>query len=131
MQVSTVHFSGRRMRKARLRKDWSQADLARATGLPEGSLGRWERGEHDPQGAAVVLIARATGRDIEFFYVEGAADDDEEAAAEYRRGLRIGRKPDTVQSYELWNNGGSRLTTTAGLCVVVREWFDWVERQAA
>jgi transcriptional regulator with XRE-family HTH domain len=92
MQVSTVHFSGRRMRKARLRKDWSQADLARATGLPEGSLGRWERGEHEPQGAAVVLIARATGRDIEFFYVEGAADDDEEAAAEYRRGLRIGRK---------------------------------------
>jgi transcriptional regulator with XRE-family HTH domain len=89
MQVSTVHFSGRRMRKARLRKDWSQADLARATGLPEGSLGRWERDEHEPQGAAVVLIARATGRDVEFFYVEGSADEDEEEAALRRRARDI------------------------------------------
>lgn len=55
--------------------------MARATGLPEGSLGRWERDSHEPQGAAVVLIARATGRDVEFFYVEGEAEEDDEEAA--------------------------------------------------
>jgi transcriptional regulator with XRE-family HTH domain len=77
------------MRKARLRKDWSQADLSRATGIAEGSLGRWERGEHEPSGSAVVLIARATGRDIEFFYVEASAEDDEEEAALRRQARDI------------------------------------------
>lgn len=86
--AAALHFSGQRMRKARLRKNWSQGDLARATGLPEGSIGRWERGDHEPQGAAVVLIARALGREIEFFYVEGGGEAEEEEEAALRRRAR-------------------------------------------
>lgn len=70
------------MRKARLRRDWSQEDLARETGHSLGNVGRWERGDHKPPGDAVVTIARATGHEIEFFYVEGGTEDDEEEAAE-------------------------------------------------
>lgn len=81
MSVGAVQFSPRRMRKARLRRGWTQEDLARETGHSLSNVGRWERGDNKPDGAAVVVIARATGHDIDFFYVEGDGEDEEEEAA--------------------------------------------------
>lgn len=74
-------FSPQRLRKARLRKDWSQADLAYALKVSERNIGRWERGENEPRGEAVVAIATATGHDVEFFYTEANSEDDDLEAA--------------------------------------------------
>jgi transcriptional regulator with XRE-family HTH domain len=87
MAPTTRHFSGARLRQARLAANMSQADLSRAIGKAEINVGRWERGEHEPRGESVALIATATGKDIEFFYVESEEDDDEEEAA-MRRAAR-------------------------------------------
>jgi transcriptional regulator with XRE-family HTH domain len=83
--LSTRRFSPSRMKEARLSAGFTHADLARATGKSETNVGRWERGQHEPRGEAVVAIARATGRDIEFFYIDGDGEDDEDAEAAMRR----------------------------------------------
>jgi transcriptional regulator with XRE-family HTH domain len=76
-----ITFSPQRLRKARLRKDWSQADLAYQVRTSEKNIGRWERGENEPRGEAVVSIANATGHDVEFFYTEANCDEDDLEAA--------------------------------------------------
>lgn len=74
-------FSPQRLRKARLRKSWSQADLAYALKTSEKNVGRWERGENVPRMEAVAAIAVATGHALEFFLVDGDAEDDDQEAA--------------------------------------------------
>jgi transcriptional regulator with XRE-family HTH domain len=59
----------------------SQFDLARAINRSEKNVGNWERGAHEPRGESVVAIAHATGHEIEFFYVEADAEDEEDEAA--------------------------------------------------
>jgi transcriptional regulator with XRE-family HTH domain len=83
--LSTRRFSPARMKEARLGAGFTHADLARQTGKSETNVGRWERGQHEPRGAAVAAIARATGHDIEFFYTEGEGDADDDAEAAMRR----------------------------------------------
>lgn len=65
----------------------TQLQLARALGVDAKNIGNWERGAHAPRGERVVGIAEATGHDIEFFYVEGDSDEEDEEAA-LRRAAR-------------------------------------------
>lgn len=85
MTLATRRFSPERMKQARLTAGFTHNELARQIGKSETNVGRWERGQHEPRGESVVAIARATGRDIEFFYIEGDSDEDEDAAAAMRR----------------------------------------------
>ena len=39
---------GRRIIKTRMRRGWSQAELARRLGVPRERLGKWERGLNEP-----------------------------------------------------------------------------------
>jgi transcriptional regulator with XRE-family HTH domain len=87
--MQTLRFSPGRMRKARLRRGWSQSEFARQLNTAEQNVGRWERGANKPGADAVAAMARATGHDIEFFYVDGDAEDDEEEAALRRRADEI------------------------------------------
>ncbi len=48
---------GLRIRRARERLRWSQADLARAVGAGTRSVGRWERGEAVPRNAIGAIEA--------------------------------------------------------------------------
>lgn len=41
-------FTGDRLREAREWNDWSQADLARRTGLPSSAISHWESGRRMP-----------------------------------------------------------------------------------
>lgn len=41
-------FTGDRLREARERNYWSQADLARRTGLPAAAISHWECGRRMP-----------------------------------------------------------------------------------
>jgi len=52
------------VRRAREREGWSLADLARALGVNEKTVLRWERGRHKPQHRYVVQIHRLLERDL-------------------------------------------------------------------
>jgi transcriptional regulator with XRE-family HTH domain len=72
-----VKIDGERIMKARLDAKMSRADLAHAirtdTDLKASERGvrGWELDEYAPSAAAIAAIAKATGKDIEFFYSEG------------------------------------------------------------
>lgn len=85
VSISVRRFSRERMKQARLKAGFTHADLARHTGKSETNVGRWERGQHEPRGESVAAIARATGHDIEFFYIDGDGEDDEDPEAAMRR----------------------------------------------
>jgi transcriptional regulator with XRE-family HTH domain len=86
VSISVRRFSPERMKQARLKSGFTHSDLARETGKSETNVGRWERGQHEPRGESVVAIARATGHDIEFFYIDGdGGEDEEDAEAAMRR----------------------------------------------
>lgn len=80
-------FSPKRFEQARLAANMSRGDLAHEIRLrakskaSERHVAGWEKGEYEPSGTVVAAVARATGKDIEFFYEQGGEDDlDEEAA---------------------------------------------------
>lgn len=52
---------GARARLARRAVGLTIHETARAAGMPRKSLMRFERGEHDPQLATIVRVARALG----------------------------------------------------------------------
>jgi transcriptional regulator with XRE-family HTH domain len=87
--MRTLRFSGSRVRRAREQRKWSQGDLARAIGTSEMNIGRWERGDNKPSADHLAAIAQATGHAIEFFYVNGDAEEDEEDAALRRQALDL------------------------------------------
>lgn len=75
-------ISGARIREARLSAGMTQAQLARSIETRERNIIRWENEQNEPRMAAVVAIATATGRDLDFFLTGSPeAEDDEEAAA--------------------------------------------------
>lgn len=63
----------------------SQADIAGMIGTTEKNIGRWENGQNQPSVSSLAAIAKATGRDIDFFLTadspSGSDDEDEEVAA--------------------------------------------------
>lgn len=71
----------------------TQAALARKAGISERNIVRWENEQHAPRAEHVAAIARATGRDTDYFLAEedtAASDDEEEsdAVADLVRALR-------------------------------------------
>lgn len=85
MEGRTLMFSGKRLRKARVRKGWTQDQLSRAIGVRERNIIRWENSQNVPRAETVAALAQATGHSIEFFYVATGADEDDEEAALRRR----------------------------------------------
>jgi transcriptional regulator with XRE-family HTH domain len=76
-----IGVNGERIREARLVAGLSQAQLARKLRTTEKNVSRWEGGENEPRIGALAAIARATGRDLDFFLTGSSeADEDEEAA---------------------------------------------------
>lgn len=81
--VNLQTFNPRRIDRARLAANMSNADLAYAIRRvtddrlkpSEQSIRRWTQGKHAPREGVVAAIAAATGQEIAFFY---QADDDEE-----------------------------------------------------
>lgn len=79
MQVR--EFSGDRLQQARLRKGWTQTDLAHALrnrGLKTtgGQIWRWESGEHSPRSSVIPVLAEELGVSMDELY--GTLDDDDE-----------------------------------------------------
>jgi transcriptional regulator with XRE-family HTH domain len=84
---ASLPFVARQIRKARGSESqenlaWRVREVSRGTLTPAPTdISRYERGVHAPRMAMLVAIAKATGKDIEFFLNESdEADDDEEAA---------------------------------------------------
>lgn len=73
---------GARIKKARFSAGMTQAALARATGVSERNIVRWENDQHAPRFEHVAAIAAATGRDVDYFTAPelSSETEDEEAA---------------------------------------------------
>jgi transcriptional regulator with XRE-family HTH domain len=71
-------FSGSNLRQARLRKGWTQAELARRASVRERQIIRWENDQHSPRFDAIRALAATLGCDVRELCVP--ADEDEEAA---------------------------------------------------
>lgn len=76
---------GARIKQARFAAGMTQAALARATGVSERNIVRWENDQHAPRFDHVERIAEATDCDISFFTApagdsseSGSESDDEE-----------------------------------------------------
>jgi transcriptional regulator with XRE-family HTH domain len=52
---------GKAIREARLRKDFSQLDLARRLGMTQGSVQFWESGLRRPQAHMILILSRVLG----------------------------------------------------------------------
>jgi transcriptional regulator with XRE-family HTH domain len=70
-------ISGPRIREARLGAGMTQAQLARSIQTPERNIIRWENDQNQPRVEHVAAIAKATGRDLDFFLTGSAEADDE------------------------------------------------------
>jgi transcriptional regulator with XRE-family HTH domain len=76
-----VRVKGSQIREARLSAGMTQAQLARAIQTTEKNISRWESDLNQPRVSSVVAIAKATGRDLDFFLTGSAeADEDEETS---------------------------------------------------
>ena len=47
-----------RLKELRIEKELSQAQLAKATGFSQSSIGYWETGQRVPNATAVITLAR-------------------------------------------------------------------------
>lgn len=74
----SVTINGSRIREARLTAGLTQAQLARAIESTERNIIRWENSQNQPRVSSVAAIAKATGRDLDFFLSPSSDDDDEE-----------------------------------------------------
>lgn len=59
-----------RIKQARLQADHSLDSLAREIGTSATNTWRWENGKHQPQAEFLYAIAQATGKPLEFFFVD-------------------------------------------------------------
>jgi transcriptional regulator with XRE-family HTH domain len=75
---------GERIRRARLEREWTQGDLARALpGKVEPSqVSRWERGLVQPQPENLDAIAQALERDVAYFLLPEPASNGAGAPAD-------------------------------------------------
>jgi transcriptional regulator with XRE-family HTH domain len=71
-------FSGSNLRQARLRRGWTQAELARRASVRERQIIRWENHQNEPRFEAMVALAQALGCSVRDLC--GDTDEDEEAA---------------------------------------------------
>ncbi len=69
-------FSGKRLRAAREAQGLTQLELALRVGVNDGPraesiISAYERGQRDPSGKRVMLLARVLGVTAEHFYLYG------------------------------------------------------------
>jgi transcriptional regulator with XRE-family HTH domain len=77
--AAAVKFSGEKLRQERLRRGWTQSDLARRATVREQQIFRWERAENTPSADAVAALAGALEVDLGELYERPDPDDDEES----------------------------------------------------
>lgn len=69
---------GQRLRAARIRRGWTQSELAKASGLTQSAIGNYESGHRaGPNGAALVDLATALGISPEWLQRGAAAKSDD------------------------------------------------------
>lgn len=77
---------GNRIREARKAAGLTQDDLARLTGVRVGAINNWEREKHRPLADNLFAIASATGKPLEFFFIDDELTEADAGAEEvYRR----------------------------------------------
>lgn len=99
LRFPIVKFNPSRVLDARLAANLSRGDLAHRVRTlssdsiksDSGTIRRWEKGLNEPSASAVACIAKATGKDIEFFYEQGGDDELEEEAALRRATQELGQ----------------------------------------
>ena len=75
---------GQRIKTQREKKGWSQHELARQSGIPQGTISRIESGTmHDIQTTYAKRLARALG--ISLDYLVGMYEDEDDEPAHPRR----------------------------------------------
>lgn len=80
--MTTRQWDGALLKQARLRKGWSQDELAREARTSVTNISRWERNRNIPSGNFLPVLAHVLGTDEgSFFHVNGSdpSDDPEEA----------------------------------------------------
>ncbi|MCR4340087.1 MAG: helix-turn-helix domain-containing protein [Gemmatimonadaceae bacterium] len=76
-----LRFSPKQLETARLGADMSREDLAfesrqfTAKKVSARSIRGYEKGEYVPGSDVLAALAKATGRDIEFFYANGSEQE--------------------------------------------------------
>lgn len=56
-----AEYLGKKIRDLRMKRDWTQEDLAKFAGLPQSHISRLESGKHSPSNATLQKIAKALG----------------------------------------------------------------------
>lgn len=79
-QIGTV-VNGARITQAMNKAGMTATDLAIKIRTSEKNIYRWVKGQNQPTIKFLVLIAEATGQDLEFFLTGSNEDEDEEAAS--------------------------------------------------
>lgn len=74
--AGTGKFEGKKLRKLRTDRGWSQSQLGHKIGAHVTSVSDWERGDNAPSGRHIVGLARELGVPVEHFYGD---DEDEES----------------------------------------------------
>lgn len=81
---------GRRLKAARVKKGFSQAELAERIGVSQAAVGQWERGQYAPRGRNLNSLNEVLGPDLR---LEEAQDWDPPppvlSPSEFRAGKRV------------------------------------------
>lgn len=70
---SRQHGIARRIFEARRDAGLTQQELAELTGISQFSISKWENGHTSPRASSLREIARATGREIAWFFASDEA----------------------------------------------------------
>lgn len=85
-------WNGKRLRELRLRKGWSQDQLARAATTSQRNIVRWENDQNKPGSNSIGRLAAALEVDEGDFFSNGSdpddAEDESELAADLLYALR-------------------------------------------
>ena len=56
----------RRIKELRIQKNMSQMDLAKATGISQSAIAKWELGKTEPTASAIILLAEFFGETTDY-----------------------------------------------------------------
>ena len=79
-------FSGDRLRQARHRNGWTQAQLAHRANVRERQIIRWENNQHEPRFDAITALAAALGVDVSVL-CDPSDDEDESVPMTHGRDM--------------------------------------------
>ena len=61
-----------RIKELRLQNNMSQMELARATGISQSAIAKWELGKTEPTATAIIILAKFFGETTD--YILGVTD---------------------------------------------------------